>query len=127
MKDDSAYDEFEGIGALFFIVLFVAVAVLSIVAFLCPLWTQDQMVNITVTEKIPYHDGRYLIVAEINGHEEVFTVGDEWVLVVFNASDRYAYLKEGGVYQVDLCGYRVQPLSWYRNIWRIHGDHGIDY
>jgi hypothetical protein len=125
--NESAYGEFEGIGALFFVAVFFIVIILAAVSFLAPLWTQDQLVNITVIEKIPFHDGKYLIVAEINGREEVFTIGDEWILVTFNASDRYAFLKEGGQYQVDLCGYRVQPLSWYRNIWRIHGDHGIDY
>jgi hypothetical protein len=125
--NESAYGEFEGIGALFFVAVFFIIVILAAVSFLAPLWTQDQLVNITVIEKIPFHDGKYLIVAEINGREEVFTVGDEWILVTFNASDRYAFLKEGGQYQVDLCGYRVPLLSWYRNIWRIHGDHGIDY
>ncbi len=31
-------------------------------------------------------------------------------------SDRYASLKAGGRYQVTCTGWRVQPLSWYRNI-----------
>jgi hypothetical protein len=71
--------------------------------------------TITVEEWIGAHgeDGIYLILTE---EGEAFTVEDNLFRLQFDASDRYASLKAGGRYQVTCTGWRVQPLSWYRNI-----------
>ena len=71
--------------------------------------------TITVEERIFGHgeDGIYLILTE---EGEVFTVEDNLFRLLFDASDRYASLKEGGQYHVTCTGWRFQPLSWYRNI-----------
>lgn len=71
--------------------------------------------TITVEERIGAHgeDGIYLILTE---EGEAFTVEDNLFRVQFDASDRYASLKEGGQYHVTCTGWRFQPLSWYRNI-----------
>jgi len=71
--------------------------------------------TITVEERIGAHgeDGIYLILTE---EGEAFTVEDNLFRLQFDASDRYASLKAGGRYQVTCTGWRVQPLSWYRNI-----------
>lgn len=71
--------------------------------------------TITVEERIGAHgeDGIYLILTEDG---EAFTVEDNLFRLQFDASDRYASLKEGGRYHVACTGWRFQPLSWYRNI-----------
>jgi hypothetical protein len=71
--------------------------------------------TITVEERIGAHgqEGMYLILTEDG---EAFTVEDNLLLFKFDASDRYASLKEGGRYHVTCTGWRFQPLSWYRNI-----------
>jgi hypothetical protein len=70
---------------------------------------------ITVEERIGAHgeDGIYLV---LTGDGEAFTVEDNLFRLQFDASDRYASLKEGGRYHVTCTGWRFQPLSWYRNI-----------
>ncbi len=71
--------------------------------------------TITVEERVGAHgaDGIYLILTEDG---EAFTVEDNLFLLKFDASDRYAALKEGGRYHVTCTGWRFQPFSWYRNI-----------
>lgn len=71
--------------------------------------------TITVEERIGAHgeDGIFLILTE---EGEAFTVEDNLFRLQFDASDRYASLKEGGRYHVTCTGWRFQPLSWYRNI-----------
>ena len=71
--------------------------------------------TITVEERIGAHgqEGMYLILTEGG---EAFTVEDNLFRFRFDASDRYASLKEGGQYHVTCTGWRFQPLSWYRNI-----------
>lgn len=71
--------------------------------------------TITVEERIGAHgqEGIYLILTEDG---EAFTVEDNIFRFQFDASDRYASLKEGGRYHVTCTGWRFQPFSWYRNI-----------
>jgi hypothetical protein len=71
--------------------------------------------TVTVEERIGAHgqEGMYLILTEDG---EAFTVEDNVFRAQFDASDRYASLKEGGRYHVTCTGWRFQPLSWYRNI-----------
>jgi hypothetical protein len=71
--------------------------------------------TVTVEERIGAHgqEGMYLILTEDG---EAFTVEDNLFRLQFDASDRYASLKEGGRYHVTCTGWRFQPLSWYRNI-----------
>jgi hypothetical protein len=129
--NENAYVEPEGILYLLIGLFFILSLLFVGFTFVNPLWSQEHNKNITVIEKIPYHDGHYLVVTERKYGEinitEVFSVSDEYILVTFDASDRYAHLKEGKTYSVDVCGYRYQPLSMYRNIYKIHGDYGIEY
>jgi len=76
--------------------------------------------TVTVEERIGAHgeEGIYLILTE---EGEAFTVEDNFFRLQFDASDRYASLKEGGRYHVTCTGWRFQPLSWYRNIVGIEG------
>lgn len=127
IKEDGYIDIGDVLYGLFLIGLvgfFVCLFAVSVFGIICPLWAQEQ-IKITVDEKIPYHNGQYLIIATTdNGNKEVFAVGDEIVLLTFNASDRYATLEEGKEYLVKVCGYRVQLLSWYRNIFVVYDEKG---
>lgn len=108
-----------GLFTLVIIAASIALLGLCVVSAINPLFTQEH-VSIKVIEKIPYHSSRYLIVAEVNGgKEEVFSVEDEWVFLKFDASDRYASLKEGKTYTAGVCSYRIPLLTWYRNIYEI--------
>jgi len=90
--------------------------IFSFLAYMFVPLMDQQTVEITVVEKIPYHNGNYLVIAKVGEKEEVFSVVDVWIAGIFDASDRYAYLKEGKTYTVTTGGYRFPPLSWYRNI-----------
>jgi hypothetical protein len=108
-------------GAIIWIIIFIVGFGLVGAALVKDTQAQETL-TINVTEKIPYHDGYYLIIAQHDGKEEVFGVSDVWLLGIFDASDRYAYLKEGNTYTVTIGGYRIQLLSWYRNINIIHKE-----
>lgn len=131
LKNESAV---AGIDILFTLAFFAfsVVVILGIgLPTVSPLWSQEH-IQIKVIEKIPYHDGRYLVTTEwiknecIEGkcsgmprnatHREVFSVSDELILLKFDASDRYMSLEQGKSYQVTVCMYRFHYLSWYRNI-----------
>jgi hypothetical protein len=47
---------------------------------------------------------------------EVFTVTDTLAFLRWDASDRYGRLKEGKRFRVEVAGWRVGFLSWYRNV-----------
>ena len=140
MRSDNSSGVIEDNRIIFFILAIVAGIGILVFGFAAPLFTQ-QSIEIKVIEKIPYHDGQYLITAEwyeqawdtdyrslergmpINiTHREVFTVSDEWILLKFDASDRYMTLETGKTYRVKVCGYRFQLFSWYRNIFEILGE-----
>ena len=71
--------------------------------------------TITVEERVGAHgeNGIYLIITE---EGETFTVQDNILKLKFDASDRYAAIKPGVRYHVTCTGWRVQILSWYRNV-----------
>jgi hypothetical protein len=48
--------------------------------------------------------------------EEAFQVTDSWSFLKFNSTDVYMKLKRNGRYKVKVAGWRVNFLSWYRNI-----------
>ena len=85
-----------------------------------PVFNQQDL-TILVKEKIPMHDDKYLVIAEHDGIEEVFEVTDVKAMLIFDSSDRYAYLKEGQTYNVRVGGWRYQFLSIYRDIYKIYG------
>lgn len=47
---------------------------------------------------------------------EVFCVTDTWSFMRFDSSDRYGKLREGSHIKAKVAGWRVQFLSWYRNV-----------
>jgi len=104
-----------------FIIAIIAFWIFSVAAFLIVPTMNPEPVTITITEKIPYHDGSYLVICKVGDTEEVLRIGDVWLLGIFDSSDRYAYLKTGETYKVQVAGYRVPILSWYRNINVIEG------
>ena len=57
---------------------------------------------------------------------EVFTVGGDWTRGEFYAGERFGELKPGNAYRVQVAGWRVPPINWYRKIVRIepHGSGG---
>lgn len=116
-----SWSEVAGLVYILFIIGMITIVVMSFVSFLIVPTMNPETVNITVIEKIPYHDGNYLIIAQKGDTEEVFRVSDVWVLGIFDASDRYAYLKPNTTYTTHVGGYRVPFLSWYRNINVIEG------
>jgi len=108
---------------IFFLLMLGLFIVFSVLAALVVPTMNPEVMKITVIEKIPYHDGKYLITAQIGDTErEVFSVTDVWVLGIFDASDRYAYLDTNTTYTVEAAGYRVPVLSWYRNINSVKGE-----
>ena len=50
---------------------------------------------------------------------ETFKVGVDWRRGEFAMAERYHALKPGGTYRVEVAGWRVPALNWYRNIVRI--------
>jgi len=70
---------------------------------------------ITVQEKLGAHgeEGVYLII-DTDGN--VYSVEDNYLLMSFDASNRYAKLQEGRMYTIHTNGIRLPLLSWYPNI-----------
>jgi hypothetical protein len=50
---------------------------------------------------------------------EVFTVAGDWTRGEFYAGERFAELEPGRAYRVQVAGWRVPPINWYRKIVRI--------
>lgn len=113
-------DDLEVIVAIVVAVLFAVVVSAEVIIGSAPVFNQQDL-TILVKEKIPMHDDKYLIIAEHDGIEEVFEVTDVKAMLIFDASDRYAYLKEGQTYNVRVGGWRYQFLSIYRDIYKIYG------
>lgn len=113
-------DDLEVILVIGVAILFVVVFSANVIIGSAPVFNQQDL-TILVKEKIPMHDDKYLIIAEHDGIEEVFEVTDVTAMLIFDASDRYAYLKEGQTYNVRVGGWRSQFLSIYRDIYKIYG------
>ena len=56
--------------------------------------------------------------------DEVFTVAGDWTRGEFYAGDRFAELEPGRAYRVQVAGWRVPPVNWYRKIVRIEQPGG---
>ena len=73
-----------------------------------------------VVDKYPRqdHDGHYLVHLRDmeSGEIEVAEIRDSLALASFDASDRYANLVVGEVYNFHLAGFRIHFLSEYRYI-----------
>lgn len=76
-------------------------------------------VTITITDKERIVTGsgdslssKYLV----HGENETFQNSDCWLLFKFDSSDVQRDLKVGGTYTIDVYGWRIPFLSWYRNI-----------
>ena len=73
---------------------------------------------ITIQEKLGAHgnEGQYLV---IDTENNVYTVEDNYFLMSFDASNRYAKMRTGGSYLVRTRGIRLPLLTWYPNIMEI--------
>ena len=75
--------------------------------------------EITINEKwIKYNgnDAKYLI-SDTSG--DVYSIEDSIWFLTFDASDRYTQIKIGETYNTRTIGWRIKPLSWYKNIIQI--------
>lgn len=50
---------------------------------------------------------------------EVFTVAGDWTRGEFFAGRRFSELKPGNTYRVEVAGWRVPAINWYRKIVRV--------
>jgi hypothetical protein len=50
--------------------------------------------------------------------DEVFTVAGDWTRGEFFAGQRFSELKPGNAYRVEVVGWRVPAINWYRKIVR---------
>ena len=57
-------------------------------------------------------DGKYLIFTK----EAVLENTDSWFWWKFNSSDIYGQIEVGKTYKFKTYGWRLRPLSWYKNI-----------
>jgi hypothetical protein len=85
--------------------------------------TEDRVV--TIQEKLGAHGekGQYLI---IDTEGNVYSVEDNYLLLSFDASNRYAKMHEGGMYSVHTHGIRYPLLSWYPNIMEIQQSVSVE-
>lgn len=51
--------------------------------------------------------------------DEVFQVSADWRRQEFMAAERYHSLKPGRSYRVEVAGWRMPAVNWYRNIVRV--------
>lgn len=51
--------------------------------------------------------------------DEVFTVAGDWTRGEFFAGQRFSDLKPGNAYRVEVAGWRVPAINWYRKIVRV--------
>lgn len=76
---------------------------------------EENTVRITVNDKERVQDGKtskYLVYTD----QEVFEDSDSLIKWKFDSSDVYAQLKKDCTYDATVIGWRVHPLSMYRNI-----------
>lgn len=107
----SIQDKAVNIGIIVVIVLIVGSLIASpIIAF-----STKDTVTVTVTDKERIGDrdsSRYLIFTDRGTFENTDTL---WYWK-FNSSDVYGKLKKGQKYTMNVYGWRVPFLSWYKNI-----------
>lgn len=85
--------------------------------------TNGRCVTTTVTDKgvkrVNDND-KYLIYTENEaGDIQVYEITDSVLKWRFNSSDLYAEVEVGKTYKMNVCGNRIQILSWYPNIYSI--------
>lgn len=112
--------------AQFIITIAVVLAVVIGIAWSVAIpFTTRATAVVQVTDKEPVIEGldgdvssKYLVFTkhQPSGTIEVFENTDVFLLVKFNSSDLQAELEVGSTCLIDVIGYRVPFLSWYRNI-----------
>ena len=115
-----------------FLVSLISIITLSFVFFeLVMPFSTKQFVTVTVTDKdrVVYSSGsgdsqsvssKYLVwTTDERGAVEVFENTDVLILGKFNSSDFQGQLVVGDVCDLEVYGYRIPFLSWYRNISKI--------
>lgn len=96
--------------------LFVLAPILLLIIWLGPVRAHDQaqvQIEVKNKERTLKSDESYW---QVFGTNEVFAVKDSIWLLRFDASDRYNKLDPGKTYDCEVSGWRVQFMSWYRNI-----------
>lgn len=105
------------LGSVLLLFIFILVPIFGVKIYKSTCTKDD--ITITVIEKqriSSEKSSKYLIFTE----NEVFENTDVLLLGKFNSSDLYGKFKAGDTYQVQVIGWRVPFMSWYRNIVRIH-------
>ncbi len=75
--------------------------------------TDQITVKVVKLEQVKKQDtGKYLVFTD----GEVFEITDSLMFLRWDSSDLYGRMEAGKTYRVRVAGWRVQPLSWYRNI-----------
>lgn len=79
-------------------------------------WNASRTTKIvTIDDKwVKYHNNnaKYLF-SDKDGN--VYCICDDWLIWLFNASDRYAEIKVNQTYEITFIGWRIHFISWYPN------------
>ena len=98
-----------GIGLFFIISIAYSIAYLS----------TTEIIEITIKDKERITTGSGENISSkfiIYEQSEVFENTDAWLFFKFNSADVQNELTVGKTYKVKVVGWRIQFLSWYRNI-----------
>ena len=112
---------------IFFVVVMIAIMLVSLIAQEAIFNFNDTEYTITVTDKERIYTGsgnssssKYLVFGDDqNGNSLVFENTDCFIRGKWDSSNIQGQLKEGNVYKITVIGYRVPFLSWYQNIIKI--------
>lgn len=101
---------------MFKTILAIVLVIGLLVGYPMLLYSTEEKQTITISEKwVKYQDETQKYhVSDENGN--VYEVTDELLYLTFDASNRYANLKEGNTYTVTTVGWRIPILSMYKNI-----------
>lgn len=100
---------------VFMVVMCLPVCIAGILNPLIGIYLKEQEITITVKHKervVSKETSKYLVWSE----DETFENRDSLIKGKFNSSDLYGELEKDHTYKCKVYGWRVQFLSWYRNI-----------
>ena len=112
---------------IFFVVVMIAIMLVSLIAQEAIFNFNDTEYTITVTDKERIYTGsgnssssKYLVFGDDqNGNSLVFENTDCFIRGKWDSSNIQGQLKVGNTYKITVIGYRVPFLSWYQNIIKI--------
>lgn len=105
-------DRLKTAGVVLALLLFVALLFAKPVAGRLAGTTEVTAKVVKVEQVKKESSGKYLVFTD----SEVFEVTDSLAWFRFDSSDLYGRLEPGKTYRFRVANWRVQPLSWYRNV-----------